>query len=72
MDNADSLNGLFYWVQKSKLTSNMGSSGDGFGFDVEYDGSKIIVSAPFSDETGTDIGSTTVFQPEIIFANGFE
>ena len=50
------------WVQREKLTSSDGASGDEFGVAVAVNGSYVIVGSHLDDDNGVDSGSAYVFE----------
>ncbi|QDV18654.1 Calx-beta domain protein [Gimesia panareensis] len=56
------------WLERQTLSSEDGQTGDNFGYAVALTDSRIFVSAPLKDETGSDSGTFyvySIYAPEI-------
>ena len=49
------------WVEETKLTASDGAAGDLFGYFVSLWGDRLVVSAKYDDDKGSDSGSAYVY-----------
>ena len=49
------------WTQKQKLTAIDSTTNDNFGYSVSLSGNRILISAPFDDDNGSNSGSVYIF-----------
>jgi hypothetical protein len=54
------------WNAVQELTPSDGQAGDRFGTSVAMEGTRLLVSAPFHDATGTDAGAVYVFERDAL------
>lgn len=50
------------WVEEGKVMDSEPTDDDGFSWAIDFDGSTLVVGAPFDDQTSVDAGSVLVFE----------